>query len=160
FSLVQLGVIGFPLGIARRMLEEFTLLAREKTRGIGARWSVAESSHVQADLGRAEGELMAARAFADQTVRALWDAVQTTGQAPVAVRAQVSMATQHAMRAAVSVTDTVFHHAGGGAIFTDSPLQRCFRDVHTAAQHVFYSAEGYQRLARLRLGFDEPTTMI
>ena len=123
-----------------RAIEGFVALAREKTRH-RPRWSVVESSHVQADLGRAEVELAAARAFAEQAVCALWDAVQTTGQAPVVARVRVSPATQHAMRAAVSVTDTVFYHAGDGVIFTDSALQRCFRDVHTAAQHVFYSAE-------------------
>lgn len=160
FSLVQLGVVGFPLGIARRALDEFTELARTKMRGLGARWAVAEDGLVQADLGRVEGELAAARAYADAAVGRLWDAVREPGEAPLERRADLSRATSHAMRTAVGVVDTVFRHAGGSAVFTDHPLQRCLRDVHTVAQHVFFSPDTDKRLARLRLGFDEPTMMI
>lgn len=160
FSTIQLGVIGFPLGIARRSIDEFVALAARKTRGAGARWAVADDSHVQAELGRAEGELAAARAFVDAAVASLWDGVRTTGEPTLEARLGVSLATQHAMRAAVTVTDIVFRHAGAGAIFTGAPLQRCFRDVHTASQHIFYAADVDRRHARLRLGFDEPTLMI
>jgi indole-3-acetate monooxygenase len=160
FSHVRLGVLGFPLGIARRALEEFAALARTKTRGTGARWSVAADGHVQAELGRIEGELAAARSFADAAARELAQAA-AVGEVPVAVRARLALATQHAMRTGVSVVDTIFRHAGGSAVFTTSPLQRCFRDIHTAASHVYFSAEVDQRLARLqRLGFDEPTTTL
>ena len=160
FSHVRLGVLGFPLGVARRALEEFAALARTKSRGMGARWSVAADGHVQAELGRVEGELAAARAFADAAAHELAEAV-AVGEVPVSVRARLALATQHAMRTAVSVVDTVQRNAGGGAVFATSPLQRCFRDIQTAASHVYFSSEVDQRLARLqRLGFDEPTATL
>lgn len=160
YTLIQVSAMGFPLGVARRALDEFTDLARSKMRGATARWSVADDSHVQVELGRAEATLAAARAYVHDAVRRLWD-VACAGEDPgIDVRAGVGMATQHAMRAATSVVDTVFTHAGGSAVHAASPLQRCFRDIHVAAQHIFFAADADRRYGRLRLGIEQPTTML
>ncbi|GBC77537.1 Flavin-dependent monooxygenase, oxygenase subunit HsaA [bacterium HR08] len=53
------------------------------------------------------------------------------------------------VREAITIVDDLFHAAGGHAIFSAHPLQRIWRDVHAAAQHValnFDTAmEGYGR---------------
>ena len=60
------------------------------------------------------------------------------------------------MRAALDVVDTAFRFAGAGAVHADQPLQRCFRDLHTAAQHIYFSSTSAKRYAKARLGLDQP----
>jgi hypothetical protein len=54
------------------------------------------------------------------------------------------------MRAAKDAVDTAFTLAGAGAVYDDQPLQRCFRDLHTAGQHMAFSPEGVKGWARSR----------
>lgn len=150
WNLVHLGVAAFPLGVARRALDEFADRARAKTRGMARRWSVAEDGEVQADMGRATTELAAARAFVDTAARRLWDAVVTGDDDPSAGR-ELAMATAHGLRASLRVVDAVFGHAGATSMRLDDPLQRCFRDLHAVAGHVFYSADTDRDIGRRRL---------
>jgi hypothetical protein len=45
-------------------------------------------------------------------------------------------------------------------LYESEPLQRCFRDIHAADQHVFYSADTFSRYAKTRLGIAQPTFML
>ncbi len=45
------------------------------------------------------------------------------------------------MQASVEVVDSVFAQAGGGALYETNPLQRCWRDVHAARNHIFFCNE-------------------
>jgi hypothetical protein len=56
------------------------------------------------------------------------------------------------VRSAIAVATTLFHLAGGGALYETSPLQRCFRDVHAAGQHIAFSIETSKRLGGALLG--------
>jgi indole-3-acetate monooxygenase len=152
-DLVNVGVVAFPLGVARRALDEFADRARAKTRGVRSRWSVAEDAEVQAAVGRAECALAAARVFADTAAAELWTSVRAGDPDPRA-QGRLAMATAHALRTAVEVVDVCYRHAGASSMRLDDPLQRCFRDLHAVAGHVFYSAEADRTVGRRRL---EPT---
>jgi hypothetical protein len=43
---------------------------------------------------------------------------------------------------------------GASAIYTTSRLDRCLRDVHTAAAHVWVAPDNYELAGRLLLGLD------
>jgi hypothetical protein len=51
----------------------------------------------------------------------------------------VVLASSHAMRASVEAVDRLFRLAGPSAVMADHSLQRCFRDIHTADTHLFWS---------------------
>jgi alkylation response protein AidB-like acyl-CoA dehydrogenase len=72
FANLNVSIMGFPLGVARRALDEFTELARTKTRG-PERSRLADDRHVQLQLAIAEGGLQATRAFAFDVIGELWD---------------------------------------------------------------------------------------
>ena len=39
------------------------------------------------------------------------------------------------------------------------PLQRCFRDLHVANQHIYFSPAALERYAKTRLEIAQPTFM-
>ena len=156
FTLAGTFLVSFPLGVARRALDEFASLARTKIRGLGP-GSIAEDGDVQVALAHAEGDLQSARAFVFDALGALWDTalagdVPTDGQ-----RARFLLANQQAMRAAVAAVDTVFGLTGARALRVDSPIGRCFRDIHAAAQHIYFAPLASKRYAKTRLDIDQPT---
>jgi indole-3-acetate monooxygenase len=160
FANLSVTLIGFPLGVARRALDEFAELARTKTRGLAQRRRMAEDPHVQVQLAAAEGALQSARVFAFDVIGQLWDTACAGEALSVDQRAQLSLATQHAVRAAVAAVDGVFRLAGAGALYADQPLQRCFRDLHAMDTHAFLSAEARSRYAKHLLGVPQPSQLL
>jgi hypothetical protein len=61
------------------------------------------------------------------------------------------------MRAAVAAVDTVFGLTGARALQVGSPIGRCFRDIHAAAQHIYFAPLASKRYAKTRLDIDQPT---
>jgi alkylation response protein AidB-like acyl-CoA dehydrogenase len=150
----------FPLGVARRALDEFADLARRKSRAVPPGPTLAEDEAVLVELGRSEAAVRSARAF---VLDALGDAYATVcrGDPPsMSQRATVLMATLHAARSARSAVDTVFSLAGGGALYDANPLQRCARDVTAGTQHLIFNIARWKAAARVQLGLDPATFMI
>lgn len=155
FANLNVTIMGFPLGVARRALDEFTELARTKTRGL-ERARLADDRHVQLQLAIAEGGLRAARAFAFEVIGELWDTACAGDPLSLDQRARLSLAAQQAVRASVAAVDGVFRLAGAGAIYADQPLQRCFRDLHALDAHFFVGADVVTLYAKHRLGVPQP----
>ncbi|MGH3978378.1 MAG: acyl-CoA dehydrogenase family protein [Pseudonocardiaceae bacterium] len=155
FANLNVTIMGFPLGVARRALDEFTELARTKTRGPELA-RLADDRHVQLQLAIAEGGLRAARAFAFEVIGELWDTACAGDPLSLDQRTRLSLAAQQAVRASVAAVDAVFRLAGAGAIYADQPLQRCFRDIHALDAHIFVSADAVTRYAKHRLGIPQP----
>ncbi|WP_410571693.1 acyl-CoA dehydrogenase family protein [Amycolatopsis sp. cmx-4-61] len=156
FTLVGTMMVGVPLGIARRALDEFTGFAPAKFRPPGP-GPIADDGDVQLALTRAEGRLRSARAFVFEALGELWDTACAGDVPDVRQRGQFLLAAQQAMRASLSAVDIAFGYAGAGALHADQPMQRCFRDLHAAAQHIYFSAAASKRYAKLRFGIEQPT---
>lgn len=149
FPLLAVLMSGFPLGVARRALDELAASAPRKRRGASP-GTVAEDSHVQYEFGRAEAALQSAKVFVVDALGTAWDTV-AAGSAPTPEQqARFMLASQHAMHAAVTAVDVAFNFAGAGAVYTGHPLERCFRDLHTANQHIAFSGEAFRGYARSR----------
>jgi alkylation response protein AidB-like acyl-CoA dehydrogenase len=144
---------GFPLGVAQRALDELAAMAPTKRRGSGA-VTIAEDPHVQHEVGRAEAGLLAARAFVTDALGRASDTATSGDRLSAAQQAAVMLASNQAMHAAVTAVDIAFNFAGAGAVYTGHPLERCFRDIHTANQHIAFSSDGPRAYARTRFGID------
>jgi hypothetical protein len=59
------------------------------------------------------------------------------------------------MESAVAATDAMYNAAGATAIYETSPLQRRFRDIHVASQHMMVAPPTWELTGRLLL--DLPT---
>lgn len=159
FTLGAMFLAAVPLGIARRALDDFAAIATEKVRG-HAVTSIGHDAGVQCQLAKAEGTLASARSFLYDTIASVW-ATACQGDAPsLEQRALVLLAANQAVRAAVDAVNRVFHLAGAEAVYASHPLQRCFRDIHTASQHILFSSSRDQTFAKVRLGLDQPTYLI
>ncbi|MEU4519796.1 acyl-CoA dehydrogenase family protein [Amycolatopsis sp. NPDC024027] len=156
FTVIGTMLAGVPLGIARRALDEFTAFAPAKFRPPGP-GPIAEDGDVQLVLTRAEGRLRSARAFVFEALGELWDTACAGDVPDVRERGQFLLATQQAMRASLSAVNLASGYAGAGALHSDQPMQRCFRDLHAAAQHIYFSAAASKRYAKLRFGIEQPT---
>lgn len=150
FPLLAVLMSGFPLGVARHALDEFTALAPTKRRG-ASHIALAEDSRVQYDLGRAEAAVQSARSFVYDVIGDSWTTI-TAGSTPTPEQlGRVTVASQQAMQAALNAVDVAFGFAGAAVVYSGHPLERCFRDLHTANQHIGFSGDGFSSYARARL---------
>jgi alkylation response protein AidB-like acyl-CoA dehydrogenase len=159
FGLLSIGIAAVALGIARGAVEEFLALAGAKTPA-GGRRTLAERSTVQAELARAEASLRAAHGLVLQEVDLAWQSAVQEGPMPERHRAGLRMAATHATSTAAEVTTAMYHAAGGSSIYDSSPLQRRFRDVHVATQHVMVAPSTWELTGRLLLGLTTDTTQL
>jgi indole-3-acetate monooxygenase len=118
FDLAGVLMFGFPLGVARRALDEFTVLARTKFRGNPAN-TLAGNGHTQMLLARAESRLRAARLFVYDVVDRVWDTC-CTGDRP-ASRVSTPSTAWPAPRRSSPATPS----KGASAIFTRPVSTSC-----------------------------------
>ena len=133
-----------PLGIARRALDEFATLATSTIRGNAAA-AIGQDAGAQGQLALAEAALAAARSLLFDAVTEVWDAACRGDEPSLPQRVRIGLAASQAVRAGTEAVDRVFRLAGSGAVFAHHPLQRCFRDIHTAGQHILFSPAGIRR---------------
>jgi alkylation response protein AidB-like acyl-CoA dehydrogenase len=152
FGMLALGVTFVTLGLARRALDELRSLAAGK-RYQGSRRTLAERPMVQADWARAEAGVRAARALLGEAIAAA-EAEAAEGPVSVEARRRLRMAATHGTAAAREAVDRCYHAAGGPAVYSTSPLQRVFRDLHVATQHGMVAPRTWELVGRLGLGLD------
>jgi indole-3-acetate monooxygenase len=151
FTLVGVQFAGFPLGVARRALDELAPFVAGKVRVSGAR-PIADDGDVQLAVTRAEGALQSARSFVMDRIGSMCESALAGDVPDDQQRARFLLANMQAMHAATEAVDIAFAIGGASAVRADSPLQRCFRDIHAAAAHIYYSTAARKRYARSRLG--------
>ncbi len=159
FGLLAIGVASVALGIAAGAVRDLVELAVAKRPQMSRR-VLAERASVQADVARATALLRSARAFLAEAIGAAWTAASADGTVPLARRADLRLAATNATRGAADAVDLMYHAAGGSAVFRRGPLQRRFRDVHVATQHMMVAPATLSQIGRLRLGLETDTTML
>ncbi|GJM44809.1 MAG: hydroxylase [Gemmatimonadota bacterium] len=150
FALLASLISGFPLGVARRSLDEFVALAEKRGRGAGE--PLASEQVVQLEVARCEGQLRAARSSLFESLSSAWDTAVAGDNIDRSQRVAIRLAGSNAMRTAIDVVDTMFRLAGGKAIYDDSPLQRCWRDLHAGSSHIFFSNNHLSHIGRILMG--------
>jgi alkylation response protein AidB-like acyl-CoA dehydrogenase len=151
FGLLALGIAAVALGIARGALDDLVELAGAKTPAASSR-TLAQRPGVQAEVARAEAMLRAARGLVLDEAEAAYAAALEQGPIPTEHRLGLRLAATHATRSAAAVVDAAYDAGGGTSIYASSPLQRRFRDVHVATQHMMVSPASFELAGRLLLG--------
>jgi alkylation response protein AidB-like acyl-CoA dehydrogenase len=153
FGYFALSIGAAALGNARGTIDDFAALATHKV-GQGSTRTLAERPATHAAVAAAESSLRAARALYYEAIDAAWDAAQQQEPVPVALRNGLRLAATHAVRTSADVVRSLYDLGGGSAIYDDSPLQRRFRDAHTATAHFQVNAASREVPGRILL--DQP----
>jgi alkylation response protein AidB-like acyl-CoA dehydrogenase len=159
FGLLGMGIAAVTLGVARSAIDELVDVAGGK-RPEGTSRTLAERPGTQSDVARAEALWRSARAFFYESLESAWSQACSRGRIEVAQRRDIRLATTHAVSACVEAVDLMYHLGGGTSVYRRSPLQRHFRDVHVASQHMMVGRGTLELTGRLFLGLDTDTAQL
>jgi len=159
FGLLAMGIAAVSLGLARAAIDELVEIAGGKTPAGSSRTLAARAS-AQSDVSQAEALWRSSRAFYYEAVEAAWESACTRGAIEPDHRRDVRLATTHATRSCAAAVDLMYHLGGGTSVYRRSPLQRIFRDVHVATQHMMVAPATLELTGRLFLGLETDLAML
>ncbi len=159
FTLFSITLIPVALGIARRAIEEITLLAQAKVP-LTSTTPLREKPLAQYELGRAEGLLQAASALLYNTIDELVATVERGDEISMALKGRVRLAGTFGTDAASQAVEICYRLGGGTSNYETSALQRCMRDMHAITQHFIVASANYEIVGRILMGLAPGTPAI
>ena len=139
------------LGIARHAVDAFVDIAKSKERG-GSR--LTEQATVQAAIAQAEAKIRAGRAYFYAVAERIWEKADGHEIFSEEDMADMRMACLTATENALAVVDAMYRLGGATSIFQSCPLERLWRDVHTASQHIQVQDSQWVGIGKSLLGID------
>jgi alkylation response protein AidB-like acyl-CoA dehydrogenase len=136
--------LGVVLGIARGMLDELAASSKLRKPVYTPTRFLAESPLFQERYGAMEIRLAAARALVLDEAARLWDRA-SRGEAittPVNVRHRAMVA--HVHQECLAIANEIFSDAGTAVLYEGSSMQRRFRDMRSACQHIIAGPDIFQ----------------
>jgi indole-3-acetate monooxygenase len=141
---------GIPLGVARAAINSVIELAQDKQTRIGSNLRDEPLTHMA--IARSEASLGSARAFVFDVIEDIWSTLSAGRPVTSRQHALYRLAICHAYDAGVEAVDLMYKTASGTALYSRHPLDRWFRDIHTAAQHFVVSAKLSEAAGRVLVG--------
>tara|TARA_B100000676_G_C17768187_1_gene675259 strand:- start:231 stop:665 length:435 start_codon:yes stop_codon:yes gene_type:complete len=138
--------------MARDSIDEALGIAKSKTPTGSARTLSARPAF-QRDIAAADASLRAARASFYGDISAGWTEAQQ-GIGSLETRRLLRTSTTHAVTTSIEVIDRMYTAVGGTSVYEDSALQRHFRDVHVASQHMMVAEPVVELAGRVMSGID------
>ena len=150
-------LLGYPiaavaLGLARASIDSFEALASAGRTPSLSRVEIRSRASIQAEIGRAEAGLAAARALYYEVAEELYDATTTGDPLPETLNVRRILAASHAAEVAREITSKMFQLGGSSVMDAPNVLERCFRDAHVVAQHVAVAPPTWEAAGRHYLG--------
>jgi alkylation response protein AidB-like acyl-CoA dehydrogenase len=152
-------IAAVPLGLARAALDAVRELSSSKVARISPT-VLNQKPVVQGAFGRAERMLRAARAFLFEACEDAWRTVDGGAELTLEQRAAVRLSCAQVAEAAKSVVQIAYDIGGGTSVYESCPLQRCFRDMYAAVQHVQVQGGNFETVGRVLLGLDAGTPVL
>ena len=156
FSVYPLSIAAVPLGLARAAIDALMELAQAKTP-TGSPSLLRERASVQSNIARAEALVRAARALVLEVAEELWETTGRTGETPMRLRASVRLACAHAVVSSAQAVDLMYTAGGATSLREENRLERLFRDVHAAAQHLAVIPHNFELAGKVLLGMNPGT---
>lgn len=144
--------LGVVLGIARGMLDDLVDLVQGKRPFVNPAIRMGEDTLFQHRLGGLETRLAAARCFALSEAERAWALGETSEPAPPMARARLRAAGAYVHNECMAIANDVYAMAGTNVLYASSTLQRRFRDLRSASQHLTGSNEIFAPYGALLVG--------
>ncbi len=141
---------GIPLGVARAAIDSVLALAESTETRIGSNLRDEALTHLS--VARAEALLGSARAFVFEVLEDIWSALTAGRSVSARQQALYRLSLCHAYEAGVEAVTLMYKTASGTALYASHPLDRWFRDIHTASQHFVVSAKIAEAAGRVMVG--------
>jgi 3-hydroxy-9,10-secoandrosta-1,3,5(10)-triene-9,17-dione monooxygenase len=136
FVAFSFGIFCPMLAIARGALDCYTEFARNRGAGMG-RDPVLQLYNAQRTIGEAAAEIDASYLLAKDNDERLRMGLPGGENDAMAIRRNFTLSSRLAMRA----VDRLFELSGARGIMEDHPIQRFWRDVHAAGNHVAWGVD-------------------
>jgi alkylation response protein AidB-like acyl-CoA dehydrogenase len=147
------GLAAMALGVARNAIEALVDLAVDK-RNERTSQSLRDDRGAQTRLSQAEALVGSARLFLFDTINRLWNEVLAGREAPMPARAEVRLASWHAVTSATQAVDLIYLTGGATSLYVTCPLERAFRDVHAMTQHIAVHPRILETTGRVLFGLE------
>ncbi len=147
------------LGTARHAIEAFSELAQAKIP-TASQSLLRDRPIAQIQFAQAEGLLNAARAYFYQVNDEVWRKGEAGASFSLKDRANVRLGIVTAVKLAVQAIDLVADASGMNSAQTSCPIERCWRDAHTASQHVLMNTQRFEVVGRVLLGLPPGSPVI
>jgi alkylation response protein AidB-like acyl-CoA dehydrogenase len=138
-------------GIARAAIDAFVELAKGKTPTF-SQSGLASRPTIHAELARVEALVQSARAFLYEVAEEMMASVKAGEPVSVDLEARRRLACANVGASCTQAVDRLFAMAGSTPVYSGHPLERCLRDVHTAAQHLFMSPVWWEKTGQYYFG--------
>jgi alkylation response protein AidB-like acyl-CoA dehydrogenase len=161
FTIYQLFGASFAavaLGIARATLDAFCALAQNKTP-TGQTAVLRDNPVIQSQVGVAQSQLAAARAFFFAALGEIWQAAQA-GTITLEQRVRLRMACINLSQQSRQIVETAYLAAGATAIFESNPFERRLRDIHAVSQQAQSQFSIYEAIGRHFMGLPANSRLI
>jgi len=159
FSRVIPGFGAMALGTARTAIDSFCEIAGAKTPQRTTQM-LRHNHGAQVRVSQAEALVQSARLFLFDSTDRQWRALLSTGDVTMQSRAQVRLATSHAVASAVQAVDLLYVGAGASSLYAQCPLERAFRDVHAITLHIGVHPRVLESTGRVLLGLEPDTPLL
>ncbi len=147
------GLAASVVGAARGAQQQFIALATAK-RPTGGLQLLSERAYGQMAAGEAEGLILAAEDTLAAASDLMWGLGERGQRFDVPTRVSIRMRLVTAVRLATRAVDLLHDASGMNAIAVPSPLERAWRDVHSASQHILLGVGRIEVGGRALLGLD------
>jgi alkylation response protein AidB-like acyl-CoA dehydrogenase len=159
FTFLALGIGAVCMGIARAAIDELIQLAVQKKRR-GANRTIAHKSSTQFTLAQSEASLRAARLLYYDALDKAWQNAAAEGEVSIEQRRDLRLATTNAVTVSATVVDEMYRLGGGVSVYRSSRLQRYFRDIHVATQHIMVSPATLETVGSHLFGLETDVSML
>jgi alkylation response protein AidB-like acyl-CoA dehydrogenase len=154
-ALASVDVVVAPvaLALARGAITELREVSDRKTP-LGSMKTLRHRASVQRALADGEARLRAARLLFYETLNATWQRAVSGEPATLEHKADLMLATAHAVQTAADVVDLIHRVAGTSGIYKRSRLERLLRDAYTVRHHGFVCESRLETVGQVYLGVE------
>jgi alkylation response protein AidB-like acyl-CoA dehydrogenase len=138
-------------GIARAGIDAFVELAKGKTPTM-SQTGLATRPTIHAEVAKAEALVQSARAFLYEVAGETMSTVMSGNHVSEDLEARRRLACVNIGESCARAVDALFTLAGSTPVYSGHRLERCLRDIRTAAQHLFVSPVWWEKTGQYYFG--------